>query len=59
MNVLFADNAIAIANRIDRLLTDMHLADTIAENSKKLSSIFSWEQIASDHIKAYERLQSC
>jgi len=59
VNVLFADNATAIANGIDQLLTDTSLAFTIVENSKKLSSSFSWEQIASDHIKAYERLKSC
>jgi glycosyltransferase involved in cell wall biosynthesis len=56
VNVLFADNASAIANRIDLLLADTSLADTIADNSKKLSSSFSWEQIASDHIRAYERI---
>ena len=58
VNVLFADTATAIANRIDLLLEDMALADSMAENSKKLSSSFSWEQIASDHIKAYERLNN-
>jgi glycosyltransferase involved in cell wall biosynthesis len=56
VNVLFADNATSIANRIDLLLTETSLADSIAENSKKLSSSFSWERIASDHIRAYERL---
>jgi glycosyltransferase involved in cell wall biosynthesis len=58
MNVLFADDDSSIATMIDRLLTDHTLSAKLSENAKILSNRFSWDQIAKEHIKVYEKLGS-
>ncbi len=56
LNVLFAADKDAIAEKIDNVLTNKALSTRLSENAMILSSSFSWDHITAEHIKVYDKL---
>ena len=57
-NVLFAENEDEMAEKINSVLIDKELSAKLKNNEIILSRMFSWEQIAREHIRVYTDLIS-
>jgi glycosyltransferase involved in cell wall biosynthesis len=53
-----ADDALALAVGIRRLMENLELTRSLGENGRRVSADYSWENIARRHVGLYERLKA-
>jgi glycosyltransferase involved in cell wall biosynthesis len=54
--VLFGNDRKHMAEQVIQVLSDHELAALISGKARKIAGMFSWDRIATDHLKAYERI---